>query len=234
MKKISVSGIVKLLAASVMVVFMMGCEQPSDKSDDENSLSLSDVVPLFEVSWNGAFNPAYSSTGVTIEVADGATLWTSEGAMSQCNGAEDGHTMVQAGGYFASGTAVNWGTVGGAWNGVFAKSESATVDVSSATNAYVAVKGMPEGIAYFELQLASGTPVVVNVMNYPSVTDGEWTIYVVPLADYSGVNPAALMQVGVWNPNLVNSNVDTERNTPTTNFPAIAAGIMYVSVAFGE
>ncbi len=220
MKRNSILSVLKMALALSLVFSFAACDPSGDDGSDE--------AAFFEVSWNGAFNPDFTSDSVTLVNADGTVLSTSTGAMMH-NTAGDS-TQVQEGGFFPSGTGALLQFAGGAWGGVHFELDP-LVDISAAKKVQVAVKGDLAETAYFGLKMAAGSEAEVNFLNYPSKAEaGGWTVYTIPLSDFTGCDFTTFKGFGLWNPNVVDGT-PAERDL-AANYPVLSD--ILISVAFGE
>lgn len=226
MKRNSILSVLKMALALSLVFSFAACDSSGDDGDDGDDLFAG--TALYEVSWNGAFNPDFTSDSVTLVDAADTVLATSTGAMM--HNTAGASTQVQTGGFFPSGTGALLQFAGGAWGGVHFEL-SPLVDVSAATKVYVAVKGDLAETAYFGMKMIAGSEAEVNFLNYPSKAGaGGWTVYTIALSDFTGCDFTTFKGFGLWNPNVVDGTL-AERDV-AANYPVLSD--ILISVAFGE
>ncbi|HKL71931.1 MAG TPA: hypothetical protein VJ855_04670 [Marinilabiliaceae bacterium] len=229
MKKNSILSALTLALALSLVFSFTACDTPSDGNNGGgggDDLPAFTGVPLFEVSFNGEFNPDFTSDSITLIDSEAAVLSTSKGAMKHNTAGES--TQIQEGGFFASKTAAKLQFAGGAWGGVHFELDP-LVDVSTSSKAYIAVKGDLKETTFFGFKLIAGAEVEVNFLKYPK-TDGKdgWTVYTVPFEDFEGTDLTTFKGFGLWNPNVDDSDA---RDKPE-NYPVLSD--IVISVAFGN
>jgi len=178
------------------------------------------------------FNPEYATDSFGLIGPEGAMVEMTAGAMAQ--NTFDGSTQVQTGGYYKTGSAVNYLGRGGDWGGIFFHLAN-PVDLLTlgATKINIAVKGDMPGMTYwdFKPQTGSGgaTAVEVNILSLATVTtDGEWTIYSINLDDaaLATVDFSEFFGMGLYHPRTLESGSETDVNA------AVIACDVLVSVAF--
>lgn len=87
-----------------------------------------------------------------------------------------------------------------AWGGFYSLF-SPTLDISSSTNVVFALSGVPAPVAYFELKLeGGGDGTALNILSHTRVSDGDWDIYTVPLADFTNADLSQINALGFWHP----------------------------------
>lgn len=233
MKKFSFLNVLKLAGAAALIVSMAACENSS--SSDDPVVTGFTGTPTYLVTWDGAFAGGANS-GAAIRNADGTLVKAS--TETQALQAASASTMVATGGFFDD-TAINFTTAGGDWGGCFMQyiAPDTTIDISDATKIYVAVKGDLGATAYFGIKLestnvawpATRAATELNFLSYPAATENGWTIYTIPLADFTAVDFADFGGIGVWNANIVDGTV-AERESPATNYLPLSD--VLISIAF--
>lgn len=87
---------------------------------------------------------------------------------------------------------------GGNWGGMYVNMTN-TVDVSM-YNAVSFVAQVPANVTWISFKLEDGTNnFFVNLMEYATGTDGDWTTFVIPLADFTNLNFTTFKTFGFWN-----------------------------------
>ncbi|MCD1655723.1 hypothetical protein K7J14_13580 [Treponema zuelzerae] len=235
MKRKSILSVLKMALALSLVFSFAACDTSGDEDEGDDQFS---GTALYEINWSGAFSPDFTTDSVKVVNAGDEVIGTSSGAMSLKMNIPHTHTQIQEGGFFPTGTGVNFTTDGGGWNGVFFKMVGSTCDISAASKAYVAIKGDLGETAYFGLKIEwTGTgdnapAAEVNILDYPAKAGaGGWTVYTINLADFTNIDTSAFSGLGLWNPNVVDGTA-AEREAAAANYPALTD--VLISVAFGE
>ncbi len=97
-------------------------------------------------------------------------------------------------------------TAGGTdWGGIYVIMND-PVDVS-AYNAIHLVAQIPDNVASLTFKLEDGTNnFYINLLDYATGTDGDWTVFVVPTAVFTGVDFSTFKVIGFWNARDIDGN----------------------------
>ncbi|MGE4321134.1 MAG: immunoglobulin-like domain-containing protein [Acholeplasmataceae bacterium] len=94
---------------------------------------------------------------------------------------------------------------GGNWGGIYVNMLQ-SVDVSM-YNAISLVAQIPDGTTWISFKLEDGTNnFYVNLLDYQTGTDGDWSTFVVPMADFTNLDFQTFKTFGFWNAKDVDSN----------------------------
>ncbi|MBN2618021.1 MAG: hypothetical protein JXR64_06880 [Spirochaetales bacterium] len=187
----------KLLQLTLSLLILVGLVSCDALGLTEEEAEF-DKTYTYQVKWDVQLTGDYNH-GVTIADTSNATVYTDSGAMQlgQVTSA------ISTDGFFGDDNAVQYihnGT--NDWGGIFFNGGTA-LDISSATAFKVAIKGtISADLTCMGLKVegGNGSAQELNLLSYTPATDGDWTIYTVPTADYDLVEFSGFHGIGLWNP----------------------------------
>ena len=167
----------------------------------------------------GVFSETYASNALTfsmINTADWGGSAVNNDQMSTAVSAADGSVVLAS--EFVSPAIAPWGGV------VF---DFVSADVSGNTELSFAIDtSAMTGFQDMQVKLEDGaaTGVVVYLSDYTPISQGAWSVYTIPLEDFSGVDLTTLKFLGFWNP----SNIGTGVAGVPTSTAELSTGTMYL------
>ncbi|MBN2656559.1 MAG: hypothetical protein JXR86_05820 [Spirochaetales bacterium] len=204
--------IATVLFCSLALLIFIGCENPNP--GDARVMKPTKTVDIVwgEFGEQDTADDFRSDTEVTLEDADG-TIWATAG---RAQSIYDVSGSVSTESYFDEGSSaensVQFTAEGADWGGIyiaFNSNELGTgieVNLENFSAMKVAVKGTSlPGYVQLLLSDVSDLSTERNLMDFDSVTDGDWTVYTIPFAEITDVDFTKFSGIGFWHPHVGDS-----------------------------
>jgi hypothetical protein len=181
-----------VLLCAFLTVGLMSCDVFGEEEETSSASKYKN-----QISWDTQLTGDYAA-GASLVDADDAVVSAAVGSMQLGQVT----SVIATDSYFGSGNGLQYIHDGvDSWGGVFTHVNP--TDLSALTEAKIAIKGtISADLTCMGLKLEGGNASAqeINFLSYKAKTDGDWTIYTIPLTDYDLVEFDAFMGAGVWNP----------------------------------